>query len=161
MSPLLANLVDHRSTPMYPNYTLSSPRPQPVDMPMHGSIPLNESRRMYPLLVETASWINNNERSEYGVQNGLESSLCAIRRFINRTTDLTGYGAKFPMDSGDPDNTKTSTSMYQHAQGWRWSWIVNRLIPEGTNYTAWVVEDDSNFGRGTLYGPIFMLTKEG
>jgi hypothetical protein len=162
MSPVLETLDDYRNVPTYPNYTLSSPLPEQLQLPTRDGLQLNKSRMMYPLLLETGTWSHLSDNSTAADLSGhLSWSMCAIERAINQTIDLTGFNRGETSGSRPVQTNRTSASVIQRPLGWRWKWIVEGLSANGMNYTAWVVEDGGLFGRGTLYGPIYLSTKEG
>ena len=162
MSSVLEKLDDHRTAPTYPNYTLSSPLPEQIRLPTRDGHQLDKSRMMYPLLLETDTWSRfSYDSNSADLPSRLSWSMCAIKRAINQTTDLTGFNSEEPSGTRPVQTNQTSASLVQRPLGWRWKWIVEGLLANGTNYTAWVVEDGGVLGRGTLYGPIYMSTKEG
>lgn len=91
--------------------------------------------------------------------------MCAIHRKINETSDITGFlnvlGNRPRQDSDFALNTdRAEASFVQRPAGWRWDWVIQGLSSDETNYTAWVMEPgDTN--RGTIFGPINLVTKEG
>jgi len=162
MSPVLETFDSHRNVPTYPNYTLTSPLPERLSLPTRDGLPLNESRMMYPLLLETGAWSSYSDNSTAADLSGhLSWSMCAIKRAINQTADLTGFNSREVSGSRPLQTSQTSASLVQRRLGWRWKWIVEGLAANAMNYTVWIVEDGGAFDRGILYGPIYMSTKEG
>ena len=166
MSATLKSLDDYRTVPTYPNYTLSSPYPEKLDVPYILGKPIYQARPMYPIVLDTTAWSTTRGPATNGVAGGgLDASMCAIHRKLNETADLTGFAGILD-DSSRTDSFETSTnrataSFLQRPSGWLWDWLVQDLQPDGTNYTAWIVEPGDSPNRGALSGPISFVTKEG
>lgn len=174
-------MLDLLPIPAYPNYTLPSPLPNKIQDPELNGTSLSSRYPMFPLIVETSKWADMGGILDANTSwGGLASSMCAIHRAINSTGDLSGFGPL--LNSSSYNVTKqlagqgglganTASTFVQRSEGWRWDWITSNLEPDQVNYTVWAVlpRDDFFLGspaqsitptRGTLFGPMYMTTKE-
>lgn len=135
---------------------------------------------MYPLVVDTVVW----ESIGGSVGNGLSGSMCAIRKALQISEDLSGFGELLaqPIDpktnisssngikavkllsnvtvqdlsnSSLGLNQQTATNFRQRGEGWRWEWLIKGMEAE-RNYTVWVV-GNSESGENMGRGRIYGL----
>ncbi len=119
--------------PTYPNYTLASPYPLQGGQP-HLGVPQTIA------FVPTAS-------SPILLQ--LSNSMCAMLRAVDATkSNKDGEGTTLSLET-----------VVQRLDGWRRSWMTSGL-QSGENYTAWVTEVGGGNGRGSMWGPIMLATKQ-
>ncbi|EIW69653.1 hypothetical protein TREMEDRAFT_62522 [Tremella mesenterica DSM 1558] len=125
--------------PTYPVYTF--PQAQLTLPSFSPSTPTNfSSTNMSLMLLPT---------NESPTTQGLDHSSCAVR-LVNDTKGISTTN-NIIFNSSEPTWMSVGGE-----KGFRVFWVVGGLTAGGTNYTAWVVDD-----QGMLSRPIWLTTKEG
>lgn len=143
LSPVIAEL--NITQPTYPDYRISSP------YPLNDTIPTNITS-MRVIIIPTS----DSPDTDTETTSSLGNSQCTVLRAETRTTSI----ARDTDNGEDGQITRTTRTLQQRPEGWRWVFLTGSLKSE-MNYTAWVVEDGPGRQRGKMWQPVMMRTKEG